>query len=139
MQIGTKKSLVKFTKNTTISKEEKARKELDQQRKLAKHGDFFFCQFVINSGEVRKSPVFVVSNIIDNKDDDIIVCSCTKQPAKSQFDIEVQLKVKTCVRTNKIYTIHRNDLLFKIPQTIDINSDKMKEIDSKIKLALDLK
>lgn len=135
MQTGIKKNWKISTKNIIISKEEKAREELQEQRKLAKHGDFFFCEFAINNGETRKSPVFVISSDID-KNEDVVICSCTKQPAKSQFDIGVQLKYKTYIRTNKIYTVHRNELLFKISQTIGIT--KLREIDSSIKLALDL-
>jgi len=88
--------------------------KLAKDRQEAKQGDFFFANFLVNNGEVRKSPVFIVGN--DHDQEDIIICSCTTQPARSDFDIAVQLKYETYVRTNKIYTIRRDDLAFKISQ-----------------------
>ncbi|EPY2277941.1 type II toxin-antitoxin system PemK/MazF family toxin [Clostridium sporogenes] len=110
---------------------------IENERKEAKHGEFFFANFLINNGEIRKSPVFILSNKIDNNDD-VVICSCTKQPAKSQFDIPVKLKYKTYVRTNKIYTIHRDNLAFKI-NNAKISQAEYNEIVNKVKLALDLK
>ena len=98
------------------------------------HGSFFFAKFLVNDGSTRKSPVFIISN--DNDDEDIIICSCTKQPAKTDFDVKVKLKYETYVRTNKIYTIHRSQLLFKIPQRPQ--PQEYNEIVGKLKLALKL-
>lgn len=89
---------------------------LNQQRIDAKHGEFFFVEFFANNNKPRQSPVLVISEK-DNDNEDVIVCSCTKSPARSDFDILVNLKLPTHVRTNKIYTIRREQLLFKIPQT----------------------
>lgn len=100
----------------------------------AKHGEFFFAKFILANEEMRESPVFVVSN--DNDSEDVVVCSCTKQPARSEFDILVQLKLPTQVRTNKLYTIRRNQLLFKISQTA--NPEEYNKIIEKLKLALKL-
>lgn len=105
-----------------------------QQRKSARHGDFFFAKVYVVTGDYRNSPVFIVSN--DNDDEDVIVCICTKQPAKTDFDIEVQLKVKSYVRTNKIYTIKREQLAFKIPQTV--SPKEYKKIIGKISEALNI-
>lgn len=88
--------------------------ELNEMRKNAKQGDFFFANFLSVTGNIRKSPVFVVGN--DNDNEDIIICSCTGQPPKTEFDKKVNLKKETYVRTNKIYTVRRDQLLFKIPQ-----------------------
>lgn len=134
MKSGTKKNSQKSI--TSTDKQKLAKLGLQIQRKKAKHGDFFFAEFTISNNDKRKSPVFIVSNSIDNKDDDVVICSCTKQPAKSQFDVEVQLKYKTCVRTNKLYTIHRDSLLFKISQTLQ--SSELKNINDGLRLALDL-
>lgn len=112
-----------------------ARKQLilEQQRKSAQHGEFFFAKFLVDNG-LRESPVFVVSN--DNDKNDVIVCKCTKQPAKSDFDVQVKLKQDTFVRTNKVYTIERSQLLFKIPQTA--TPTEYQDIIDKIKTALKL-
>ena len=105
-----------------------------QQRKSAQHGDFFFARVYVVTGNYRNSPVFIVSN--DNDDEDVIVCICTKQPPKTDFDVEVQLKMKSYVRTNKIYTIKREQLAFKIPQTV--SSNEYKKIIGKISEALNI-
>jgi mRNA-degrading endonuclease toxin of MazEF toxin-antitoxin module len=107
--------------------------KLDKEN--AKHGEFFFAKFILSNGEIRKSPIFVLSNKID-KNEDVIICKCTGQTSKSQFDVEVQLKEKTYVRTNKIYTIYREQLLFKIPQKA--SAEEYQKIIQKLKLALKL-
>jgi mRNA-degrading endonuclease toxin of MazEF toxin-antitoxin module len=97
--------------------------------------NFFFAKFVLSNMEQRKSPVFVISSDIDT-DDEVLVCKCTSQPARSQFDVKVQLKEKTFVRTNKIYLVPRNQLLFKIPQSA--TPDEYNDIINKLKLAMNL-
>lgn len=108
--------------------------ELEKQRREAKQGDFFFAEFYINNGDKRKSPVFIASN--DYDDEDVIICSCTSQPLKTEYDKRVYLKYPTYVRTNKIYTIRRGQLLFKIPQTI--TPAELNEIKDSIKLIFNL-
>jgi hypothetical protein len=115
------------------TKESKARIEIERQQ--AKHGEFFFAEFDLLNGEKRKSPVFVIGNE-KYKDDDLLICSCTSQPPRSIFDIRIQLKKETYVRTNKIYLIQRNQLLFKIPQIA--TPDEYSEIIAKLKLAMKL-
>jgi len=100
----------------------------------AKHGDFYFAKFILSDGTIRKSPVFVISN--DNDKHDIIICKCTGQPPKSEYDINIQLRRNTCVRANKIYTIGRDQLLFKIQA--DLNLERYNKIMSKIAKALNI-
>jgi hypothetical protein len=109
--------------------------DLNEQRKNAKHGDFFFAKFMLSDGTDRKSPVFVLSSEIE-VDDDIIICKCTSQPPKSVFDVPVKLKYDTCIRTNKIYLVARKQLLFKIQDTL--NTEQYQNVIDKIKLALKL-
>lgn len=106
-----------------------------QQRKDAKHGDFFFAKSYIVTGDVRNSPVFIIGN--DNDKEDVIICVCTKQPPKTEFDVEVQLRYKSYIRTNKIYTIKRGQLAFKIPQ--EISSFSYNKVIEKISKALNIK
>lgn len=109
---------------------------IDKQRQAAKHGDFFFAKFLLTNdhNSPRQSPVFVISN--DNDKDDIIVCKCTGQAAKTDFDVKVQLKNTTHVRTNKIHTISRSQLLFKIEHKFQ--PEEYEAIIQKLKMALNL-
>ena len=56
----------------------------------AKHGEFYFTKFVLSNGTVRKAPVFVISN--DNDKLDVIICQCTGQPPRTEYDINVSEK-----------------------------------------------
>lgn len=107
---------------------------LNNDQQSAKHGQFFFAKFLINNYE-RKSPIFVLSNDIE-KDDDVIICLCTTKGPKSGYDTEVQLKAKTYIRTNKIHTIRRDQLLFRIDYSF--SEDKYKEIYYNVKKAVGL-
>lgn len=86
--------------------------EIYDEKRDAKHGQFFFAKFKIGDYS-RTSPIFVLSNECD-KNDDVIVCLCTTKGPKSEFDVRIHLKEETYVRTNKIHTISRQHLLFKI-------------------------
>ncbi|WP_018250373.1 type II toxin-antitoxin system PemK/MazF family toxin [Orenia marismortui] len=108
---------------------------IKELRKNAKHGEFFLAKFTLPNGRKRKAPVLIISAEHNDKED-VVVCSCTGQPAKTSFDILVKLRRDTHVRTNKIYTMSRNQLLFKIPQTL--NKEQYNKIIEKIKLALKL-
>lgn len=130
MKNGINKNLKQCTKSII------AKTNIETQRKEAKHGDFFFADFIINNGQIRHSPVFVVSDIINN-DKDVIICSCTTKPARSEFDVSVKLKYDTHIRTNKIYTIHRDKLKFKIPNAI-LTPEDLKKVKSKLKIILNL-
>ena len=107
--------------------------KIDKQRKEAKQGDFFFANYLVD-GQIRKAPAFVAGN--DGDDEDVIICKCTAQPPKTEYDKKVQLKKETYVRTNKIYTIQRNQLLFKIPQ--QPTNEEFKEIMDSIKYVFNL-
>ncbi len=120
-----------------LSRREQKHRQLIKDRKCAKHGEFFFAEFLISNGEIRKSPVFVLSNANDANDDDVVICSCTTSPPRTNFDIPYKLKYNTYIRTNKIYTVHRDNLHFKIG-IVDFSADKYKEIVTHIKFALDL-
>ena len=127
METGTSKNLEHYT--------QKIVNNIQNDRNKASHGEFFFAKFLLSNNQERKSPIFVLSSK-DNDNEDVIICKCTGQPAKTQYDIPVQLKKATCVRTNKIYTINRNQLLFKIPQTA--TSKEYNKIIEKLKQALNL-
>ena len=118
-----------------MTSKEKSIMDLNEvNRKNAKHGEFFFAEVFVNGGFKRPSPVFIISNDFDKED--IIICSCTSQPAKTEYDILVNLKKPTCVRTNKIYTIHREQLQFKISQIV--SQEEYKLIIEKLKKSLNL-
>lgn len=127
METGTNKNLDHCTQEIV--------NRIQDDRKQASHGEFFFAKFLLSNNQERKSPIFVLSSK-DNDNEDVIICKCTGQPAKTQYDIPVQLKKATCVRTNKIYTISRNQLLFKIPQTAA--PKEYNKIIEKLKQALNL-
>lgn len=105
-----------------------------EQIRNAKHGEFFFAHFTTANHEHREGPVFVISS--DDDKEDVVVCSCTKQPARTEFDVLVNLKLPTNVRTNKIYTIQRTQLAFKIPQTA--TTPEYQQIMEKIKKAISI-
>lgn len=88
--------------------------QLAEARRKAKHGDFFFARYSTIGQPVREAPVFIVG---DEDNEDVVVCSCTKSPPRNPYDIQVRLKLPTSVRTSKLYTINREQLLFKIPQS----------------------
>ncbi|MDR6725044.1 hypothetical protein J2W91_003530 [Paenibacillus amylolyticus] len=113
------------------SKNSSTRAKLDQDRRQAKHADFFFADFIVSSQMTRKSPVFIIG---DSDEQDVVVCKCTSHPARNEYDIKVELKKTTSVRTNKIYTISRDQLLFKIPQTA--NQEEYKKIMEMLAKAL---
>jgi len=117
------------TNSMRISKKDK----VDNLRKTAKQGDFFFANYLTGDGP-RKSPVFIVGN--DNDKEDVIICKCTTSPPRTDFDKKVLLKEETYVRTNKVYTIPRASLLFKIPQSA--SPEEFKEIKDLIKKVFDI-
>ena len=105
------------------------KQKLDKMRAEAKQGDFYFANFFINSGEKRKAPIFVVGN--DNDAIDVVICICTSQPSRGDWDKRVYLLKPTYVRTNKLYTIRREQLIFKIDHTL--TAQKFNEIMDSVK------
>ncbi len=104
-----------MSKNSGDTTPEKSEpKTLEDERQAVKKGDFFFAAFLVGPDDVRRSPVFIISN--DNDPLDVIACKCTSQPPRSELDVRVTLKKETYVRTNKIYTFPREQLLFRISQ-----------------------
>ncbi|KSU83427.1 PemK-like, MazF-like toxin of type II toxin-antitoxin system [Fictibacillus enclensis] len=88
-------------------------------RRNADQGDFFFGKIMLQ-GNLCSRPVFVVGKHGDSNDTkDVIICIGTTQPQKSDYDIPVQLREKTYIRTNKIYTIGRHQLEFKIKHSVN--------------------
>lgn len=90
---------------------------LATERAMAGRGDVFFARVALSNGSTIERPVFIVGGK-GNDVGDVIVCSCTTTPARSDFDIPITLQRPTYVRSNKIYTINRASLLFKIPQQV---------------------
>ena len=114
----------------------KKHRELQQSRRNAKHGDFFFANYYNNSGQLKSAPVFIVGD--DGDKNDVIICTCTSQASRGEWDKLVQLKKPTYIRTNKIYTIRRNQLSFKIDYDWTNYNLKYKEIMASIKTVLNL-
>lgn len=93
--------------------------KLERARASAKHGDFFFASWVTSDGYVRESPCFVVSDHSDPYNE-ILVLKCSSQPSVTNFDVKVTcLKLPSIVRTNKIYTIQRSQLLIPLKTNLD--------------------
>lgn len=108
----------------------------NQSVPVPKHGDFFFAKYINNSGRIKDAPVFIVNSVSDNKD--ITVCTCTSKPKRNSWDKLVQLRVQTCVRTNKVYTILRSQLISKIEKDlIQENPEIYADIISSIKKLAD--
>ncbi|QDH19545.1 hypothetical protein [Saccharibacillus brassicae] len=120
-----------MSSNDSTRKAEAAKRKLEAQRRDAKHGEFFFAKYAAIGQPERQAPVFVV---VDSDRLDVVVCSCTTSPGRGGFDITVTLKKPTTIRTNKLYTISRDQLLFKIPQTA--TPDEYAAIMSKLKEAI---
>ncbi|WP_261134774.1 hypothetical protein [Bacillus sp. Marseille-Q3570] len=85
-------------------------KKVQEAIKNAEHGEFFWAKWTTGDGFLRDSPCLVLSKHRDVHDE-IIILKCTSQNAKSNFDVPVTIKNRTVyVRTNKIYTIQRDQL-----------------------------
>ncbi|MGG0555269.1 type II toxin-antitoxin system PemK/MazF family toxin [Priestia aryabhattai] len=98
----------------------KREERLARDRANANQGEFFFATIRLSDGNEYRRPVFVIGKNGDSNDEeDVIVCSCTTTDTRSNYDQEVQLKFKTFVRTNKIYTTTREKLEFKINSGLD--------------------
>ena len=94
---------------------------ISAEQTSANQGDFFFAKFFDPAtGKTIAHPVFVVGKNNDSNDShDVIICNCTSQPKRTDYDVLVQLKYPTLVRTNKLYTIQRGQLHFEINHNLD--------------------
>ncbi|MES9736946.1 type II toxin-antitoxin system PemK/MazF family toxin [Peribacillus frigoritolerans] len=112
--------------------------KIANDRLNADQGDFFFVRARLSDGQVYPRPVFVIGRLSDsNDDDDVIVCSCTKGSVRTDYDIPVQLKMPTSVRTNKIYTIRKDQMQFKIEHNVP--AETIEEIIFNASRAIELK
>jgi hypothetical protein len=98
--------------------------------KSARQGDFFLARYAVGLNTTRDSPVLVVGNDGDRLD--VIVCSCSTRHPRAPFDVAVRLLKETVVRTNKVHTIARTQLMFPIPQRAE--SGELARIISLLKL-----
>lgn len=111
----------------------RAVERLENARNSAKHGEFFFADWVTSDGYNRKSPCLVVSDHQDPHNE-IIILKITTDPGRTEFDIPVSgLREPSVIRTNKIYTINRNQLLFPISKTM--TPEEYNDVTEKLKKA----
>ncbi|WP_322925380.1 hypothetical protein [Paenibacillus campi] len=112
----------------TLRKKAILREKAERDRARADQGEFFFASVTVSSGVVSPHPVFILGKHGDSNDRDVIVCLCTKEShgKRSKYDILVELKHPTYVRTNKIYLVDRSHLQFKI----DANKVTPQEIET---------
>jgi hypothetical protein len=109
---------------------QKAISRVIKARQSAKNGDFFFASWLTSDGTKRESPCLVVSDHQDPHDE-IIVLKVTSKPGRTEFDIPVAgLRKASVVRTNKIYTIQRNQLLFPLPAAM--TPDEYRDVTAKL-------
>jgi hypothetical protein len=100
----------------------------------AKSGEFYFARFVFSNGVETKRPVFVVAG--RGTDNDLVVCACTTHEARSESDVKVRLSRETCVRTNKLYTLKQDQLMFRIRQKV--SDDDLATIMQGVRRSLNL-
>jgi hypothetical protein len=87
-------------------KPEQIAKLLEEARKQAKHGDFFFAKWTTSDGYVRVSPCLVISDHEDPHDE-ILILKCTTDPGRTEFDIPI-----TCLEKNRLF-VQTKFILFK--------------------------
>lgn len=86
-------------------------------------GKLYFARFSLANNIIREPPILVIDS--DNDPEDVIVCICTKHPKRTEFDIPIHLKIPSCIRTNKIHTIGRSQLMF--PLEYQITEENMED------------
>ncbi|GAB3241402.1 hypothetical protein GCM10027447_39430 [Glycomyces halotolerans] len=90
-----------------------------KDRAKADQGEFFFARIKLSDGKIYPRPVFVIGKHLDSNDpEEVIVCFCTSTGPRTDYDRQVQLKEETFVRTNKIYNMSRDSILFKIHSSL---------------------
>lgn len=99
-----------------------------------------------NDPSIKPRPVLIVSNNLQNNNSayqDILVCKITSylddtnNPKKinSAVDKIITLKKQSIIQCSKIFTLNKTDLVKQIGQ---ISIQDMKDVDRKLKVALDL-
>ncbi|WP_175511396.1 type II toxin-antitoxin system PemK/MazF family toxin [Alicyclobacillus macrosporangiidus] len=115
--------------------DERRKRQVEHDRANADQGDFFFAFLADENGKPIPHPVFVLGKHNDSNDNtDVIICKCTKQEhgSRGAYDIPVKLRYDSFVRTNKIYTISRNQLDFKIKTPYVDENQKRAIVDQAI-------
>ena len=99
--------------------------------------------YKINERRSKKRPVIILSNDdYNSKTDDIIVAAITSNILSKEYSIlitsndlvEGDLKVDSCIRADKIYTLSKNIVIRKFGK---VNSDIMHDIKNKVKELID--
>lgn len=94
---------------------------------------------------IKKRPVIVLSNDdYNSKTDDIIVAAITSNILSKEYSVlitindlvEGNLKVDSCIRADKIYTLSKNTVIKKFGK---VNSDIMSELKNKVKKLIEIK
>lgn len=88
----------------------------------------------------RKRPALVLSNTDEN---DIIICEITSRLRKDKYFVSLdnidlesgKLRVKSIIRPNRILTIQKNKINYKLGK---IKSSKLNEVSEKIKLIFNI-
>lgn len=109
-------------------KDEEINKEIASEVRSADQGDFFYAKSRAHNGKISRRPVFIVGKNGYSNDADVIVCNCTSNTDRdSIYDVPIEGMIKeTVVRTNKLHTISRNSLLFRIE--VDLPTEVLEEI-----------
>lgn len=109
-----------------------------QAREQATHGDFFFAKWATSDGYVRESPCFVLSPDQTDPHNELIILKCTSQPKRTAYDVPIScLRKASVIRTNKIYTIQRTQLLF--PLAASLSNTEYAAVIEKVKEAQGLR
>lgn len=107
--------------------------EEDLRRRQAGKGDLFWAVFRLSDGVERRSPVLIVGT--DNDPADVIACKCTLHPPRTAYDICIGWRGGIqCVRTNKIYTLERAQMLHSI--SYSLTRDEASQVASALREAL---
>lgn len=92
----------------------------------------------------KRRPVIVLSNEdYNSKTDDIIVAAITSNILSKEYSVlissddlvEGNLKVDSCIRADKIYTLSKNIVIKKFGK---VNSDIMSKLEDKVKKLIKL-
>ncbi len=104
---------------------------------MYKQGDIIVVKFPFTDGsEFRKRPALVVSNDMLNKTDDYLIVQITSKINNDWLSISIEdsdclqpLPLKSCVRSHKIFTVHKSLILNKITK---VKPNFLKKVTEKI-------